>query len=78
MTFSRILLLLAIGSCLFGIYLAIARPSYLTSARYLGAIMFLQLLLAVIWNYRQRFFPVLLLIFLWAGVGIPLASIWTS
>ena len=77
-SFSRILLVFAVVSCLFGIYLAIFRPAYLTSARDLGALIGLQLLLAVIWNYRQRFFPVLLVIFLWAGVGIPLASIWTS
>jgi O-antigen ligase len=77
-SFSRILLVFAVVSCLFGIYLAIYRPAYLTSVRDLGALIFLQLLLAVIWNYRQRFFPVLLLIFLWAGTDIPLSSIWTS
>ena len=76
--FSRILLVFAVVTCLFGIYLAIYRPAYLTSVRDLGALIFLQLLLAVIWNYRQRFFPVLLLIFLWAGSRFPLASIWTS
>ena len=78
LTFRRILLLCAIGSCLLGIYLATVRPGYFTSVRYLGAIIFLQLLLAVLWNYRQRFFPLLLLIFFWAGIGVPLASIWTS
>ena len=76
--FSRILLFAAGVICLFGIYLAIFRPAFLTSARDLGALIGLQLLLAVIWNYRQRFFPVLVLIFLWAGLSIPLASIWTS
>jgi O-antigen ligase len=65
-------------SCLAGIYLAIFRPAYLTSARDLGALILLQLLLAVIWNYRQRFFPVLLVVFLWAGATVPLSSIWTS
>ena len=78
LTFRRILLLFAIGSCLLGIYLATIRPGYFTSVRYLGAIIFLQLLLAALWNYRQRFFPLLLLIFFWAGIGVPLASIWTS
>src|SRR6266576_4113447 len=78
LTFRRILLLFAIGSCLLGIYLATVRPGYFTSVRYLGAIIFLQLLLAALWNYRQRFFPLLLLIFFWAGIGVPLASIWTS
>ena len=78
LTFSRILLLLAIGSCLLGIYLAIVHPAYLASSRYLGALMFLQVLLAATWNYRQRFFPLVLLIFFWAGVGFPLASVWTS
>jgi O-antigen ligase len=75
---SQLLLVFAAASCLFGIFLAIFRPAYLSDSHALGAIIFLQLLLAAIWNYRQRFFPLLLLIFLWAGVGIPLASIWTS
>jgi O-antigen ligase len=76
--FSRILLVFAVGSCLFGIYLAIYRPASVSNTRDLGALIFLQLLLAVIWDYRQRFFPLLLLIFLWAGSGFPLASVWTS
>jgi O-antigen ligase len=77
-SFSRVLLLFVVVTCLVGIYLAIFRPAYLTSARALGALIFLQLLLAVIWNYRQRFFPVLLVVFLWAGATVPLSSIWTS
>lgn len=77
-SFSRILLVSAVAICLFGIFLAIFRPFYFSSPLALGALIFLQLLLAAVWNYRQRFFPLLLLIFLWAGVGIPLASIWTS
>ena len=48
---------------------ALYRPVYLSSAYYLGGLIFLQGLLAALWKYEQRFFPVLVVAFLWAGMG---------
>lgn len=71
----RVGLIFAIG-ILASIYVVIARPGYLTNVEYLGALLFLEFLAAVIWNYRQRFFPFLLLIFLLAGTEVPLSGVW--
>jgi O-antigen ligase len=62
---------------LFGAYIATYRPGYL-SAYYLGGLIFLQMLLAAVWNYRQRFFLLLVVVFFWAGTTIPFSGIWTA
>lgn len=61
-------------SALAGAYLVISRPAYLTNVQYLGAILFLEVIAAVVWNYRQRFFPFLLIIFMLAGTRLPLSD----
>jgi O-antigen ligase len=65
-------------SCLFGVYAVVYRPAYFSSSDELGILLFLQVLLAAIWNYRARFFPLLLAAFLWAGMMVPLNAAWTS
>jgi len=69
--------MIAIG-CLFAVYAAVFRPAYFSSSDELAALLFLQILLAAIWNYRTRFFPLLLVVFLWAGLELPLNAVWTS
>ena len=44
---------------------------------YLGGLMFLQVLLAAVWKYEQRFFPLLVIVFLWAGMSLPFSGVWT-
>lgn len=63
---------------LLGAYIALYRPGYLSSAYYLGGLIFLQVLLAVLWKYEQRFFPFLVVVFLWAGMSVPLSGMWTA
>ena len=63
--------------CVFAVYISIYRPGYLNSSYYLGGLIFLQILVAALWNYRQRFFPLLIAIFLWAGTALPLNGVWT-
>jgi O-antigen ligase len=65
-------------SCLFAVYAAVYRPVYFSSSDQLAILLFLQVLLAAIWNYRARFFPLLLVAFLWAGMMVPLNAAWTS
>jgi O-antigen ligase len=77
--FSKFLLPTVLAlSCLFGVYAVVYRPAYFSSANELGILFFLQVLLAAIWNYRARFFPLLLAAFLWAGMMVPLNAAWTS
>lgn len=67
-----------VACSLFALYLAVFRPSYLNQTDYLGALIFSQVLLAALWKFRERFFPLLVMVFLWAGVLLPLHGIWTS
>ncbi len=75
----KIVLLAVMSVCaVVGGYMAVFRPAYFSSSRDLGTLLFLQVLLAAIWNYRARFLPVLLAVFLWAGMALPLNMVWTS
>jgi O-antigen ligase len=65
-------------SSLFAVYAVVYRPAYFSSSDQLAILLFLQILLAAIWNYRARFFPLLLAAFLWAGMLVPLNAAWTS
>jgi len=67
-----------VTSCLFALCTVIFRPSYFSNSDDLATLLFLQVLLAAIWNYRTRFFPLLLAAFLWAGVVLPLNVYWTT
>ena len=67
--------ILTIG--LMAAYVAFFKPAYLTSAYYLAGLMFLQVLVAAVWKYEQRFFPLLVVVFLWAGMALPFSGAWT-
>ena len=63
---------------MFATYAAVFRPAYFSSSDELAGLLFLQILLMSIWNYRARFLPLLLAVFLWAGMVLPLNAAWTS
>ena len=65
-------------SCLIGTLLVVLRPGYLTNADYLGTLIFGEIVLAVIWDYRHRFFPFLILVFIFSGTGVPPIGFWNS
>jgi O-antigen ligase len=65
------------AACLFAVYVAIYRPEYLSNY-YLGVLIFSQVLLAAVWRFRERFFLLLIVVFLWAGLTIPLQGLWTT
>jgi O-antigen ligase len=65
-------------TCMFLLYVALSNPGYLADVRMLGGLIFLELLAAILWNYRQRFFLALILAFLWAGTSVPLQGLWAS
>jgi O-antigen ligase len=67
-----------LAASLSALYVALHSPGYLSNGYYLGGLMFLQILLAAVWKYEQRFFPMLVVVFLWAGMSIPFSTVWTS
>jgi O-antigen ligase len=64
--------------CLFAAYAAAFHPAYFSSSDQLATLLFAQILLAAVWKYRTRFFPLLLATFLWAGMALPFNGAWTS
>ena len=67
-----------LGIGLVAAYVAVYRPGYLSNGYYLGGLIFLQILLATVWDYRQRFFLLLVIVFFWAGTGLPFNGVWTA
>jgi hypothetical protein len=72
-----LLILLSIG-CIAGAFLAATRPRWFGDSTYLMGLIFLQVLLAAVWKFRQVFFVVLILSFVGAGTDLPLKPAWTS
>lgn len=67
-----------LSGCLLALYVALFRSSYLSNGRYLGALIFLQVLLVAVANFRQRFFVLVMAAFAWAGLSLPLQETWSS
>ena len=57
--------------------LAYSQPGYFTSETYLGGFLLLELICAALWMYRQVFFPLILIAFLFAGTGLAVGGGWT-
>jgi O-antigen ligase len=51
---------------------------YFGSVSFLGGILLLEILVAGIWRYDQRFFALLMIAFLWGGMHVPMQGAWTS
>jgi len=64
--------------CLFAISVALFYPGYASDASILGMLIFLEIVLAAIWNYEQRFFLLLILVFFLAGAGAPPPGFWSA
>ena len=67
-----------LATCLFGVYLAMFRPSLLYRVDLVGAALFLQVVILALWKFRERFFPFMLLAFVWAGTALPLSVVWSQ
>ncbi len=70
---------LVIALCaLAAVLLLVVRPWYFTNIEYLGGLLLLEALVATIWNYHRRFFPILILVFLFAGTDVPMQGVWNA
>ena len=68
---------LALGALLF-FYAVLTHLQYFGSISFLGAILLIEIVIASLWKYDQRFFLLLMAAFLWAGMHVPLQNAWTS
>jgi O-antigen ligase len=58
-------------------FLAYSRPGFFGSNS-LGSILLLELLAVAVWMYRRVFFTLVIVSFLFAGVELPVGTIWTA
>jgi O-antigen ligase len=65
-----------LAACLFGVYLALTRPAMLYRVDLIGAAIFLQVVILALWKFRERFFPLMIVAFVWAGTSLPLSGSW--
>jgi len=68
-------LTLALGIVAFA---GIAHFQYFGSISFLGAVFLVEVIIACLWKYDERFFILLMIAFLWAGMHVPLQDAWTS
>ena len=74
----KILIAISLVLCCATFALALLRPGYVGNYFYLGALIFVEFMLVALWSFSQRFFPVLIAVFLWAGIDVPLKDVWIS
>jgi O-antigen ligase len=67
--------LLGLGLAL---YLAFHFSPYFTDVSFLGGLLLLELLAASLWKFKERFFVLLMIAFVWASMNLPLKASWTS
>jgi O-antigen ligase len=60
------------------LYFFYSHLQYLGNVSFLGGILLLEVILVCLWKYDQRFFVLLIITFLWAGMHVPLQGAWTS
>ncbi len=64
--------------CAVAISVAVLFPGYTTNANLLGMLLFAEIVLVALWNYRPMFFPFLVLVFFFAGTGVPPLGFWNA
>jgi O-antigen ligase len=64
--------------CIYALYGLISSPGSFEGYVYLGALICGEMLAVALWNYRQSFFAILMVVFLWAGTDAPLKNVGLS
>jgi len=62
---------IVLASCL-ALYLVYTHLQYFGNVSFLGGILLLEVIVLALWKYDQRFFVLLIIAFLWAGMNVPL------
>lgn len=65
-------------SASFVLYLIYFHLQYFGDVSFLGAILLLEVIIASLWRYDQRFFLLLIVAFALAGMQVPLQSAWSA
>ena len=68
---------IALGLTL-ALYWVYSHLHYFGDVTFLGGVLLLEVIIASLWKYEERFFVLLMIAFAWAGMHIPLEGTWTS
>jgi O-antigen ligase len=68
-------LALAVAFVLWAVY---SHLQYFRDLSFLGGILLIEVVIASLWKYDQRFFALLMIAFMWAGMHLPLQDAWTG
>ena len=60
------------------VFMAYRHSQYLSDIKILGVFLLLEILIISVWKFRERYFVLLLIAYLWAGLNVPLHAVWTS
>ncbi len=60
------------------LYFLFFNLQYFSDAAYLAGFLLLEVIIVCLWKYDQRFFSLLMIAFLWAGMHVPVESAWTT
>ncbi|MBZ5663366.1 MAG: O-antigen ligase family protein [Acidobacteriia bacterium] len=60
------------------LYIVYTHIQYFGNLTFLGGILLFEVVIACLWKYDQRFFVLLMIAFVWAGMHIPLQGSWTA
>ncbi len=59
------------------LYLSYRHFQYFGDISFLGGVLLLEVIVACLWKYEERFFVLLMITFVWAGMNVPLQGAWT-
>jgi O-antigen ligase len=62
----------------FVLYVVYSHLQYFRDVSFLGGILLIEIIIASLWKYDQRFFLLLMIAFLWAGMNVPFEGAWTG
>ncbi len=51
---------------------------YFGNVSFLGSVLLIEIIIACLWKFDSRFFVLLMVAFLWAGMTLPMESVWTG
>ena len=67
-----------VAGVVLALFFLFTRLQYFGDITFLGGIFLLEVVIACLWKYDQRFLVLLMITFLWAGMHIPLQTSWTA
>ena len=60
------------------LYVVYSHLRYFGDVSFLGAVLLIEIIVASLWRFDRRFFALLLIAFIWAGMSVPFEGAWTG